>query len=636
MSLPGYEKYKTSGVKWLGDYPEHWDLRRLKFVADIQTGDKDTVDAEDSGEYPFFVRSQTVERINSFTYDCEAILTAGDGVGVGKVFHHYNGPFDFHQRVYMMNNFQEIDGRFLFYYLRENFYKVALEGGAKSTVDSIRRPMIADFPVTIPPEVEQAAIVDFLDRETAKIDDLIAEQKKLTALLKEKRQAVISHAVTKGLNPDAPLKDSGIEWLGDVPEHWEVVPVKRGITKISQGFSPQCHSEPASDEEWGVVKVGCCNKFDLNEGEQKRLPPEIEPVVDYEIQDGDILMSRGNTLDLVGMAALVRGVRPRLLLCDLVYRFRAMPDHFDPAFLVFSLRSRNVRSQIEFSAVGSSSTMKKVSQELVRNLLICRPPVTEQQEISTRLLTMSKDFDVLEMEAKQAIKLLQERRTALISAAVTGKIDVREKSQKTKRNKKGGSQYFRRTVFAAKIVDDLCEEKTFGHVKFQKCLYLIQHHLQLDNLLESYKRMAAGPYDNRLIRSVDSQLKKKQWFEAQKIGKGYKYKRLEKYQEYEPYFKRYFEQQESEIEKLISLLRPLDTQRCEIIATLYAAWNDFLLQNKPIDDSQIVDEVLTNWNESKNTIPRERWMKALDWMRKKKLIPSGFGQPTILPTEGRS
>jgi len=244
MSFPAYGEYKNGGIEWLGEVPNHWDLCRLKFLSDIQTGDKDTVNAEEEGEYPFFVRSQTIERISTFAFDCEAVLTAGDGVGVGKVFHYHNGPFDFHQRVYMMNQFRGISGRFLFHYLRENFYKVALEGGAKSTVDSIRRPMLADFPISIPSTDEQAAIVDFIEHESSKIDALVSEQRRLIELLTEKRQAVISHAVTKGLNPNAPMKPSGIIGFGKVPEHWE--PKKLGwLLRESpkNGTSPQINAD---------------------------------------------------------------------------------------------------------------------------------------------------------------------------------------------------------------------------------------------------------------------------------------------------------------------------------------------------------------------------------------------------------
>jgi type I restriction enzyme S subunit len=189
-------RMKPSGVEWLGEVPEHWEVTRLKFLSDIQTGGRDTENAVDNGAYPFFVRSQIVERIDSMSFDCEAVLTAGDGAGVGKVFHYHDGPFDFHQRVYMMNNFRGITGKFLFHYFRENFYKVALEGGAKSTVDSLRRPMLADFWVCVPPKEEQSAIVDEVERQVGQFDSLITEAEQGVRLLSERRTALISAAVT--------------------------------------------------------------------------------------------------------------------------------------------------------------------------------------------------------------------------------------------------------------------------------------------------------------------------------------------------------------------------------------------------------------------------------------------------------
>ncbi len=189
-------KMKPSGVEWLGEVPDHWGIKALRYICRIETGDKDTVDAEDDGEYPFFVRSQTVERINTYTKNCEAVLTAGDGVGVGKVFHYVNGKFDFHQRVYMFSNFKKVTGRFFYLFLKENFWRVALEGGAKSTVDSLRRPMISSFSFIIPPLHEQRAIAAFLDRETVKIDALVSKVETVIEQLKEYRTALISAAVT--------------------------------------------------------------------------------------------------------------------------------------------------------------------------------------------------------------------------------------------------------------------------------------------------------------------------------------------------------------------------------------------------------------------------------------------------------
>jgi len=226
-----YPEYKDSGVEWLGEVPESWTVKRLKHISKIQTGSKDTVNAISEGKYPFFVRSQTVERINSIGANCEAVLTAGDGVGVGKVYHYYKGKFDFHQRVYMLNEFSNVLGKFVYYYLSANFYKVALEGNAKSTVDSLRLHQFRNFEFVLPNINTQKAILYFLDHETGKIDTLIEKQQRLISLLKEKRQAVISHAVTKGLNPDAPMKDSGVDMLGKIPQHWDTRVVRYLLRK---------------------------------------------------------------------------------------------------------------------------------------------------------------------------------------------------------------------------------------------------------------------------------------------------------------------------------------------------------------------------------------------------------------------
>lgn len=187
---------KESGIEWLGEIPAHWNVQRLRYLANIKTGDCDTVDRKDDGRYPFFVRSQTVERINSWSFDGEAVLTAGDGVGVGKVFHYVNGKFDYHQRVYKFSEFNSVTGRFFFQYFKAMLRFEVLQGTAKSTVDSLRLPMLQDFPVVVPPSAEQHAIVAFLDREAAKLDGLVAKVHEAITLQEEKRTALISAAVT--------------------------------------------------------------------------------------------------------------------------------------------------------------------------------------------------------------------------------------------------------------------------------------------------------------------------------------------------------------------------------------------------------------------------------------------------------
>ena len=187
---------KESGVEWIGRIPKHWEVRRLRFLCDFLTGDKDTINRVDNGKYPFFVRSPQVERINSYSFDGEAILMAGDGVGAGKVFHYYNGKFDYHQRVYNLHNFRHVDGKFLFYYLKQNFKYIIERAEAKSTVDSVRIIMLKDFAVCFPSKSEQQQIVFYLDGEMQRFDTAITNCQRQITLLQERKQIIINEVVT--------------------------------------------------------------------------------------------------------------------------------------------------------------------------------------------------------------------------------------------------------------------------------------------------------------------------------------------------------------------------------------------------------------------------------------------------------
>ena len=191
---------RPSGVEWLGEVPAHWEVRRLRSLAAIGTGGRDTIDRKEDGPYPFFVRSQTVERIDTWSFDGEAVLTAGDGVGVGKVFHYANGKFDYHQRVYKFSEFRHLLGQFFFHYFRSTLRNEVFQGTAKSTVDSLRLPMLQNFPVALPPPSEQGAISEYLDKATAAIDAAIARARRQIELIHEYRTRLIADVVTGKLD----------------------------------------------------------------------------------------------------------------------------------------------------------------------------------------------------------------------------------------------------------------------------------------------------------------------------------------------------------------------------------------------------------------------------------------------------
>jgi type I restriction enzyme S subunit len=299
-------------------------------------------------------------------------------------------------------------------------------GQGAATIGRWRLPTEAfnEFVAPIPTRSEQKSIANFLDHETAKIDKLIEKQQQLIVLLKEKRQAVISHAVTKGLNPKVRMKDSGVEWLGNIPEKWGVIRLKYRTTIFEQGWSPQCDSRPAHEDEYGVLKVGCVNHGYFDPMENKALPKEIIPQTQYLIQANDLLISRANTRELVGSAAVVDKNYDNLILCDKLYRLR-FDSTINANFVAHYLALPIVRGQIELGASGASHTMQNIGQSTIRELPMVCPPTDEVEAVLCGIQKKISTFkSCIELAVKQ-IAFLQERRTALISAAVTGKIDVR-------------------------------------------------------------------------------------------------------------------------------------------------------------------------------------------------------------------
>ncbi len=221
------------------------------------------------------------------------------------------------------------------------------------------------------------------------------------------------------------MKDSGIDWLGEIPAHWKITRLRFLTHKIEQGWSPSCDSRQADSEEWGVLKAGCVNGEEFDASENKALPSDMEPKLQYEIFDGDILMSRANTKELLGSAAIVINPRKKLLLCDKLYRL-SVGENTNRNYLVRLLRSSIARFQYEQDATGSSGSMQNIGQDTIKDLIFPIPPLDEQEIISQYLNESLLKLSNTEEKIEEAIARLKEYRTALITNAVTGKIDVRD------------------------------------------------------------------------------------------------------------------------------------------------------------------------------------------------------------------
>ena len=281
------------------------------------------------------------------------------------------------------------------------------------------------LPIALPPLEEQTAIADFLDKKTAKIDDLIAKKEELLRLLAEQRTALITHAVTKGLDSNAPMKPSGIDWLGDVPEGWNIVQLRRVLRGISQGWSPSADDRVASLDEWAVLKAGCVNGGVYNSAEHKALPSNLVPRTDLEVQNGDILMCRASgSLHLIGSVAMVGETRPKLIFSDKTYRLEVETKLIDREFFTYAMSSHHMREQIINSVSGAEGMANNIPQSAVLSYVQAVPEIQIQRLIVRYLGGKLAKLTEIEASAKSAINVLNEYRTALITNAVTGKIKV--------------------------------------------------------------------------------------------------------------------------------------------------------------------------------------------------------------------
>jgi type I restriction enzyme S subunit len=440
MSFPRYPKYKDSGVEWLGEVPEHWDVNTLRRCAiNVRTGgtpasQPPSCDLEQGyvwytpGDFGDSLRLTTSARLIPAAaiesgevriFPPRSVLIVSIGATLGKVGFS-EGESSANQQINAVIPNKRIDGYFLAFSLSIKVEEMRFLSNA-STIGIMNQEKTKEIWLTVPPHLEQLHIAAFLDRETAKIDALVAEQQRLIELLKEKRQAVISHAVTKGLDPTVPMKPSGIEWLGDIPAHWLV-------TRLGYYARVENGTTPSRDNEayWLDGNIPWLSSGEVN---QYRVVEANEFITEKALCECSLRLLPKGTI-IVGMIGQgkTRGTSALLEIEACINQNLAaiVPSNFlrsDYLLYIFHSMYDYLR---EFGRGGNQAAL---NCEILSALRVVIPPENEQDQISRYLGRQLLAFDNLTAEAERAIELLQERRTALISAAVTGQIDVRQLAQ---------------------------------------------------------------------------------------------------------------------------------------------------------------------------------------------------------------
>ncbi|MGP5225325.1 restriction endonuclease subunit S [Psychrobacter aquimaris] len=418
-----YEEYREVDVEWADAIPVHWKtaslskLFMIKAGGDLQVNLFSDIKSEEC-QYPIYTNANDSKAIYGYTkkpnFPANAITVSGRGEVGFAVYR--NHEFDAIIRLLVLIPLVNCDGRYFSHFINE----VIDFNVQSSAIGQLSTLQISPYKVAIPPYQEQSLISDYLDHETAQIDTLIEKQQTLIQLLKEKRQAVISHAVTKGLNPDAPMKDSGVEWLGEVPEHWEVQRFKFMCDQIISGpFGSSITKDmyvKYGYKVYGQEQV-IANDFEI--GDYFISAKDFENLSRYKVKKGSILISCVGTFGKIAVFPFDAPegiINPRLIQAKL----NSGNDSF---FIRELLKSETVYKQFELLSRGG--TMGVINISILNEIIVAAPNKSEQTEVYEYLVEQQNRFNGLIEKAEQAIKLMQERRTALISAAVTGKIDVR-------------------------------------------------------------------------------------------------------------------------------------------------------------------------------------------------------------------
>lgn len=427
-----YPKYKDSGVEWLGEIPEHWGISKAGYLTVCLDGKRIPLNGEErshrKGNIPYWGANGIVDYIDEYLFDEEVVLVGEDGAPFFEKYKNVsfvvNGKIWVNNHAHILRTSSKLDSRFLSYSFNQTDWYLYITG---STRDKLTQSDMNRVLLRFPPLQEQQTIANFLDNATAKIDTLIQKQERLIELLKEKRQALISHTVTKGLNPDVKMKDSGVEWLGEIPEHWNLSKLRfnfsfaKGLTITKANLKDEgipcvnygeIHSKYGFEVSAQKDKLKCVDEEYLNSSKISLLSEG-----DFIFADtSEDIEGAGNFTHLIGESQVFAGYHTVIA--------RQSNEEHNFRFFAYLFDSIAFRTQIRLAVKGVK--VFSITQFILKDSIIWFPDAPEQKQIAQYLDEKTSKIDTLTNKATKAIELLKERRTALISAVVTGKIDVRE------------------------------------------------------------------------------------------------------------------------------------------------------------------------------------------------------------------
>ena len=622
---------KDSGIEWIGRIPTEWDIK-VAFQLFKQVKNKneglveqnllslsygkikrksiDTVGGllpESFDGYNIIEQDDIVLRLTDLQND-QTSLRVGLSNERGIVTSAYLA----------LRNQSENTPLYLYYYLHAFDICKGFYGMGAGVRQGLNWDGLKLLKFVLPPIDEQSRITSYLDKRCAEIDVIIAKTKETLEEYKRLKQSAITEAVTKGIHKAGQMKDSGIEWIGEIPAQWDIRKGKWILSRLER---------PVKDDD-GVITC-------FRDGEVTLRAKRREDGFTFSVQEAGYQGIEPGDLVVHGMDGFAGAIGISDSRGKGTPVLNVLGSNQDKRYIMYYLRNMAYNGIFLALSTGIRVRSCDTNWNKLKELPYLVPVAEEQREIADYLDMKCAEMDAIIAKKMALIEELETYKKALIYEYVTGKKEVGTAEQAVTTivypyfpavlgtNK----TRFAQAVLMSRILDK-CRTK-MGRVKLEKMLYTIETSIGFD-FDTDYVRQAAGPLDESIYDCEAIISRRNKWYTMKASKYGVSYTPAKDNGKYKQYYDKYFADYDSEIERIIGIFMDYDADQAEIVATLFAAWNDFVIDRKEFTDEQLVDEVLNNWNDSKKRFSKDVWLRAIEQMRQNNIVPKGYGKRTVI------
>lgn len=598
---------KDSGIEWIGEIPQEWIYCKLKNVVKISSGEAISKEEYTDTGYEIIGANGVIGYCDKFN-NTNQVITTGR-VGTIGTTHIYEKSW-ITDNVLIIETKDIINIDYLCNVIPNFDFKQMTSGTAMPLITATK---LSNIYIPMPPFEEQVRIATHLDSECAKIDDVISKSKATIEEYKKLKQSVITEAVTKGIRPNREMKDSGIEWIGEIPREWDTINPKALFSQRKEK-AREGQRQLTASQQYGVIYQD--EYMELTGAKVVTVEKDFDILKQVEV--GDFVISMRSFQGGLEYSEKSGSISSAYVML--------MPnlESVIPRYYKWVLKS-----SVYIKALQSTSNMVRDGQAMrysnFAQIRLLNVPLCEQQEIADYLDKKCSEIDNLIAKKEQIVTELESYKKSLIYEYVTGKREVSDMTEKEETITIFDPQAARRMqmALAYKVIKQSGNDLK-GRIHLMKIIYMLDCMLGL-GLGINYLRYTRGPY-NPIIESIEKNLSDKGIISVN-TAKNYSYTVID--DSFDSKYNELFAKHNSEIEKIIDYMKRMKSSRAEKIATLYAAWNDMVIDGvQNITDKMIIDDVMNNWTENKAKTDFSTWQHILNDMKDKKIIPHGYGKHT--------